>query len=185
MNRRIRAGEGLGASGMHRLTRLALLLTWSLGTAAAAGAAPAASDGDGVQFFESRVRPVLSEHCYRCHSAGAEKLKGGLRLDSRDGLLKGGENGPAIVPGHPERSRLVEAIRYGNPDLQMPPKTRLTDQQVADLARWVKMGAPWPDASSAVASPTTAPADDLWRRRETHWAWQPVRPQAPPAVRDA
>src|SRR5512134_3812446 len=79
---------------------------------------------DDLEFFEKRVRPILAERCYSCHSAAAEKLKGGLRLDSRDGLVKGGDSGAAIEPGHPGRSRLVEAIGYGNVDLQMPPKGR-------------------------------------------------------------
>src|SRR5215213_800522 len=81
--------------------------------------APAVDDA-GAQFFESKVRPILVERCYSCHSAQAKKLKAGLRLDSREGMLKGGESGPAVVPGHPEQSRLVEAVRYTNPDLQMP-----------------------------------------------------------------
>src|SRR5262245_59407243 len=73
-----------------------------------------------VEFFEQKVRPVLAEHCYKCHSAQAKRPKGGLLLDSRQAILKGGDNGPAVVPGQPEKSRLVEAIRYANPDLQMP-----------------------------------------------------------------
>ena len=98
-----------------------------------------------AQFFETSIRPLLVERCYSCHSAGAKKLKADLYLDSRPGLLKGGESGPALVPGHPEQSRLIEAVRYANPDLQMPPKAKLSEQQVADLDEWVKRGAPWPD----------------------------------------
>src|SRR6266536_1706626 len=79
----------------------------------------------GLEFFEKQVRPVLVERCYKCHSASSEKLKGQLRLDSREGMLKGGESvQPSIAPGQPEKSRLIEAIHYGNPDLQMPPKGR-------------------------------------------------------------
>src|SRR4051794_5426223 len=87
-----------------------------------AGSIPAnASEVDkvGVQFFETKVRPILVQRCYRCHSGGARKQKGGLHLDSREGLQKGGDSGPAIVPGHPERSRLIEAVGYTNLDLQM------------------------------------------------------------------
>ena len=107
---------------MRRLSLVAALILL------AARAAAGESDGAGSQFFESKVRPLLAEHCYRCHSARAPKVKGGLRLDSREGLLQGGESGPALVPGHPEQSRLVEAVRYTSPELQMPPKQRLSDR---------------------------------------------------------
>src|SRR5256885_867889 len=81
---------------------------------------------DGVEFFEKKIRPLLVENCYKCHSASAQKLKGGLRLDAKDLALKGGESGKlAIVPGEPEKSLLIEAVRYNNTDLQMPPKKKL------------------------------------------------------------
>src|SRR6266704_6159246 len=86
-------------------------------------------------FFEKRIRPILVEHCYKCHSAAAEKVKGELLLDSREGMLKGGESGkPAVVPGDAEKSRLIEAIRYRNEDLQMPPpkEGKLSDERIAD-----------------------------------------------------
>ena len=140
------------------------------------------TDEAGASFFESRVRPLLVEHCYRCHSAKAEKVKAGLLLDSREGLLKGGESGPALVAGEPERSRLIEAVRYTNPDIQMPPRGRLSDEQVADLVRWVELGAPW--SSSVVPATAAANRPDMGQRRATHWAWQPVRASAPPAVED-
>ena len=95
-----------------------------------------------VDFFEKKIRPVLAERCYKCHSASSEKLKGGLLLDTREGALKGGESGkPSVVPGDAEASLLIEAIRYGNEDLQMPPKERLTEQQVADFVAWINAGA--------------------------------------------
>ena len=103
------------------------------------------TDTEGLDFFEKKVRPVLVEHCYKCHSAQASaagKLKGDLLLDSREGLLKGGKNGPVIAPGKPDESRLIEAVRYTNEDLQMPPKDRLGASVVADLEKWVAMGAP-------------------------------------------
>src|SRR5206468_3953110 len=77
-----------------------------------------------IEFFESRIRPVLAERCYKCHSSQSEKIKGGLLLDTREGLLKGGDNGPAIVPGNAERSRLIEAVRQTNEDLKMPPRDK-------------------------------------------------------------
>src|SRR5206468_523702 len=98
-----------------------------------------------LQFFENRVRPVLVQNCYKCHSQQAEKVKGGLLLDSREGLLKGGKTGPAIVPFNPDKSLLIQAVRYTNDDLQMPPKgEKLSEAQIADLISWIKMGAPDP-----------------------------------------
>src|SRR5260221_4681106 len=103
-----------------------------------------------AEFFEKRIRPLLAEHCYQCHSAESEKLKGKLMLDSQEGLLKGGETGPAVVPGDPERSLLIKAVRYTYKDLQMPPKNKkLFGRQISDLAAWVKMGAPWPAEDKA------------------------------------
>src|SRR5688500_18783253 len=87
-----------------------------------------------LDFFENKVRPVLANSCYQCHSTKAEKVKGGLLLDSREALLKGGDSGAAIVPGSPDSSLLIKAVRYTEPDLQMPPKgDKLTEQQINDL----------------------------------------------------
>ena len=83
--------------------------------------------------YNRDVRPILSEHCYRCHSAKAGKVRAGLQVDSREGLLKGGESGTVLVPGNPGQSRLIEAVRYATPELQMPPRRRLSDEQVAAL----------------------------------------------------
>jgi hypothetical protein len=143
-------------------------------------------DADGLRFFESRIRPVLVDRCFQCHSAESEKLKGGLRLDSRDGALKGGDTRGAIVPGHPEKSLLIEAIRYSNVDLQMPPKGRLTPEQTADFTAWIQMGAPWP--ASKQPAPASAPGKAefaIGKRRAEHWAWQPVLPRPLPKVADA
>src|SRR3954468_24688048 len=102
-----------------RLLRLILCIS---AVATGASAARAAGDKDALDFFEKHVRPVLVERCYECHSDSAKKVKGKLRMDSREGLLKGGESGPAIVPGDPEKSLLIRAIRYSHEELQMPPK---------------------------------------------------------------
>ena len=107
---------------VRRLSFVISLLVCAVPTSAGA------SDSEDIPFFESRVRPLLADHCYRCHSAKAEKVKAGLLVDSREGLLKGGESGPALVAGQPEQSRLIEAVRYSSPDLQMPPKGRLSDR---------------------------------------------------------
>src|SRR3954469_12530947 len=103
-----------------------------------------AKSNEGIEFFENRIRPILAERCYECHSAQSRKTKGGLLLDTRDGVLKGGDSGPAVVLGAPEKSTLIRAVKYGDKDLQMPPKHRLDPEQVADLEKWVRMGAPDP-----------------------------------------
>src|SRR5687768_7983339 len=93
--------------------------------------------GAEFDFFESRIRPVLEQHCYKCHSAQSEKLKGGLHVDTHEGLLKGGDTGPAVVPGDVEKSLLIRALQYKDETLQMPPKQRLPDEVVNDFVTWV------------------------------------------------
>jgi mono/diheme cytochrome c family protein len=143
-----------------------------------------------AEFFEQRIRPVLTESCFECHSARAKELQSKLFLDSREGMLKGGENGPAIVPGHPEKSRLIVAIGYENVDLQMPPKGKLSDRAIADIQEWIRRGAPWPITArepAATASNPTSPAIakfDLAARKAAHWAWQPVKAMTPSPVTD-
>ena len=132
-----------------------------------------------TQFFESKIRPIFADKCFKCHSAQAEKVKAGLLLDSREGVLKGGETGPAVVPGDPEKSLLIKAVRYTDADLQMPPKgSKLSDEQIADLEAWVKMGAPDPRAA-------TAGQKDWKDAGRNHWAWQPLKKSAVPEVKDA
>ncbi|MFN0218436.1 MAG: PSD1 and planctomycete cytochrome C domain-containing protein, partial [Hyphomicrobium sp.] len=153
-------------------------MAWLIAPPLLVFAANPATDAAGLEFFEKHVRPVFIEHCHKCHSAEAEKLKGGLLLDTRDGLLKGGESGPALVPGHPDKSLLIKAVRYTDENLQMPPKgQRLTAEQVAHLEAWVKMGAPDPrDQKSEIRSQKAG---------EKHWAFQPVKLPAAPAVKNA
>ncbi|MEM6568845.1 MAG: DUF1553 domain-containing protein [Planctomycetota bacterium] len=103
-----------------------------------------------IEFFESKIRPVLAESCFSCHSDLAGRVRGDLRVDSRAALLAGGATGAAIVPGDPDASPLIEAVRYEDPIFAMPPKAPLSDEAVRDLERWVKMGAPWPDAGPRV-----------------------------------
>jgi mono/diheme cytochrome c family protein len=158
-----------------------VLLTTLLAVAGIARGA----DEARVQFFETKVRPVLAEHCFACHSGQAKKLKANLLLDTPAGLLKGGDTGPSVVPGHPEQSRLIDAINYRNVDLQMPPKRKLTEQQIADLTAWVKMGAPWPNAPPAAATVPAGEGFDLEKRKASHWSWQPVRPVTAPPVKNA
>jgi len=139
---------------------------------------PASPPPDQAEFFETRVRPVLVESCGKCH--GSAKQASGLRLDSREALLEGGENGPAVVAGDPDKSLLIQAVRQTHEDVKMPPKGKLPAAAVEALAEWVKMGAPWPAvvAAKAVAgAPSTGP-------ETTHWAFRPVKPVVPPAVKD-
>ena len=130
-----------------------------------------------AQFFTDKVLPVLAENCYRCHSAEGGKDKGGLTLDTRDAMIKGGENGPSLVPGDVEKSLLVKAVTYKDADLQMPPKEKLSEAQVAILSDWVKMGAPWPKMDATVKSKLSGLTD----KARHHWAYQPVKKPAVPA----
>jgi hypothetical protein len=126
-----------------------------------------AAPADDETFFETKIRPVLADSCFKCH--GGTKTSHGLRVDSREALIKGGKNGPAIVPGDPLKSLLIRAIRHTVDDLQMPPGKALPDAAVADLAAWVSRGAPWPKSAAASSF-----------RPEKHWAFQPVKAVEPP-----
>src|SRR5580700_2968351 len=99
------------------------------------------SQADSPEFFETKIRPILANNCYNCHAASA---LGGLRLDSRDALLKGGARGTAIVAGDPDKSLLIQAVRQTDEKLKMPMGGKLKDSEIADLAAWVKAGAVWP-----------------------------------------
>ena len=111
---------------------------------AGASFAYGADSPEGVALFEQHIRPLLVEQCYKCHSAQAEKVKGHLFLDTRQGMAKGGAGGPIVVAGEPEKSRIIEALKWTDPDLKMPPKTQLTPQQIAWFEAWIKVGAPDP-----------------------------------------
>ena len=137
---------------------------------------------DHIEFFERKVRPVLVEHCYECHSASAKKLKGGLMLDSRAGVQKGGDTGPAITPGDPEASLLIHAIRHADADLAMPPKKKLPLATIIDLEEWVRMGAPDPRVEDTVASARTKTTID-WKEARRWWAFRPLTPPPLPAVK--
>ncbi len=146
----------------------------------------ATADEQEDEFFEKQVRPILVSRCFDCHSGkladGAKEPKGNLRLDSLEAAKKGGDTGPAVVPGKLKESLLVDAINYG--DLyQMPPKSKLPAEEIATLTKWVEMGAPWPKGAgeSIAASDKTF---DLAKRKADHWCWQPVRKVAPPSVKN-
>jgi hypothetical protein len=158
-----------------RLTALACVLP-----ASGMLAAPSAEE---VDFFEKRIRPVLIEQCYECHSEG-KKVKGGLIMDSREAMLIGGDSGPSLVPGNPDKSKIIEAIRYKNRDLQMPPKNQLTAGQIQDLEKWVAMGAPDPrDAKSAAAAAPAKPGINFEQGRK-FWSFAPLSAPALPDVKN-
>jgi hypothetical protein len=139
----------------------------------------AAGDADKIAFFEKTIRPLLINRCYECHSAESGKSKGGLLLDSRDAVLKGGDSGPALIAGNPDKSRLIESVRYHNQDLQMPPKGAMPAAEVKALEEWVKMGAPDPREAVASAKHAAPRVIDL-KEGSKHWAFRPIaKPQVP------
>ena len=155
-------------------------LVW-LGAILSSNAAAVDLPAEHVEFFEQKIRPLLAENCFECHSE-QKKTKGGLQLDTREGWAKGGDSGPALVPGDPETSRLISAVRYRDKELQMPPKKKLSAEQVADLEKWVKLGAPDPRTGSAVAAMKKTGLSIEEARK--HWAYQPPKKNAPPKVKN-
>ena len=137
-----------------------------------------------VAFFEAKIRPVLADHCYECHSAGAKKIKGGLVLDAAAGVREGGFTGPAIAPGDPEASLIVQALRHASEDLAMPPKKKLPPHVIADFEAWVRMGAPDP-RTGEVATVAKAKSEIDWAKAREWWSLRPLAKPAVPAVRDA
>ncbi len=174
MSRRLLVGVGVCAA-------------WSARPAGvrAAGKLPAASQpaAAAIEFFEKRIRPVLVNNCYQCHSAESARLRGDFRVDSLAGMLKGGGSmTPAVVPRQPEKSLLIKAISYTDEDLRMPPKSRLDEPVIADFVNWVNMGAPYPEDKKAAGKPEYK--IDLEKGRQW-WSFQPVRDSAPPSVKNA
>jgi hypothetical protein len=155
-----------------------------LATAFSAGAEDAA---EGSAFFEKKIRPVLVNNCYECHSAKAKKLKADLYLDRKAGWVQGGENGPVIVPGKPTESLLLTAIRYKDNDLRMPPNKKLPKHVLADFEKWIAMGAPDPrDAPMEVVAETSGPQAKSLEEGRKFWAFRPlVSPQSPTVTDDA
>jgi mono/diheme cytochrome c family protein len=157
-----------------------VLLARSLSLAAQETSPPGANSQRPIQkpeheeFFEARIRPILAQHCFRCH--GPDKQESGLRLDSRLHLLKGNDAGPVVVSGRPEESPLIEAIEYNSP-VKMPPKSKLPPREIADVTAWVRMGVPWPENTRALSP---GKAKDVTAQK--HWAFQPVKDHPPPRV---
>jgi hypothetical protein len=156
---------------------------WILGMALAAAVLPRVSvkadDAKGIDFFEKNIRPVLVANCYQCHSASSKELKGELRLDTREGLRKGGESGAIIVVGKPEESSLIHALRHDD-GLEMPPKEKLPDNVVANFAKWIEMGAPDPRKRNV----TTVGGKINVIEARKFWSFQPPTVVAPSAVKN-
>ena len=132
-------------------------------------------------FFESKIQPILQKHCYKCHSGESEKPGAGFRLDSRNGLRLGGNSGPAVVPHNPEKSLLIQAIRYQDDHLQMPPDEKLSDSVISDFEDWVKSGAPDPRTGGDSADNLTTSKMNLAKVRD-FWAFKPLVKNDPPQV---
>src|SRR5262245_16345071 len=145
----------------------------------AAAEKPASVDAAALEFFEKKVRPIFVDHCYTCHSAST-KPSGGLRVDDRNGLLTGGNSGPAMVPGKPEASLILRRVTMPDVKKRMPLEGQhLTDEQVAILTKWIKDGAAWP----AILPPgSLGKLKAVYEKlRKEHWAWQPLTDPKPPA----
>ncbi len=144
-----------------------------------AGASDEAVERQRLDFFEAKIRPVLIKHCYECHATDSKKLRGGLLLDTRQGLLKGGESGAALVPGDPKESLLISALKHDG--FEMPPKGKLSPRVIADFEKWIQDGATDPrNGTKPVVRPKSI---DIEAGRK-HWAYQPLQALAVPGVKN-
>jgi hypothetical protein len=146
-----------------------------------AWSAEAGADEAGVELYEKKIRPALVEHCLKCH--GPDKQEASLQLDSVGAMLRGGDQGPSIVPGDPDGSLLVQAIRYDDVNFQMPPKGKMPDDVVAAFEKWVSGGAPAPASEQRKPEAAAVKKFDLAERAK-HWCFQPIRAVPPPQTRD-
>ena len=158
------------------MKRLPILL--ALLTTASAFAAEDDAKREALAFFEKEVRPLLANRCYECH--GEKKQKGSLRMDNIAYIHKGGDSGPALIAGVPDKSLIIEAIRYKDPDFEMPPKEKLPEKEIAILEKWVKLGAPWPETEASRVAVDEFGFTDKARK---FWSFQPLTKPAPPEVK--
>ncbi|EDY20565.1 protein of unknown function DUF1549 [Chthoniobacter flavus Ellin428] len=149
-------------------------------SATAAFAADDDAQREANKFFESEVRPLLVKRCFECH--GEKKQKGGLRADSIGALKTGGDNGPALVPGDPEKSPMIQGVRYADKDFQMPPKQKLPDAEIATLEKWIKMGAPWPQTE---ADKGKIVEGGFTEEQRNWWSFRPLAKVSPPEIASA
>ncbi len=170
-------GTSFGQSRLYTaMKQLSLLLIFA--AALPSFAEETDAQREAMKFFENEVRPVLSNRCFDCH--GEKKKKGSLRLDHIDFMTKGGDSGPAVVRGDPDKSLIIQGIRYKDPDFEMPPKDKLPDKEIAVLEKWVKLGAPWPANDKNVAH-----VDEFGFTDAQHkwWCFQPLTKPVPPDVK--
>lgn len=164
-------------NGSNMVTTLLALCLTAVASADEANENPAAPTAEGIKFFETKIRPVLIDNCYRCHSSEGQGLRGGLGVDSRDALLAGGESGPAVVPGDLEQSWLWNAINHR--DFAMPPKQKLPPEVIEDFRQWIVMGAPDPRVATGVVVKSRVTEEDITQGKQ-FWAFKPpVKPTIP------
>ena len=164
-----------GLVAISLVTSGALNRTWA-GSPKAGAAVEPSFPPRAIEFFETRIRPILADHCLKCH--GPKKQSGGLRLDSREAVLAGGDSGPAVVAANPEKSLLVRAVAQTHEELKMPPAGKLAEPSIAMIRQWVAEGAPWPLKTAAAAG------SGGHGRASAHWSLQPIRKPPAPAVRN-
>ena len=164
----------MNRSKLNRLSLCAVPLAFFATGSVGFAAVTAAIAPEQKEFFENKIRPILANSCLECHSAEKGKVKGGLNMDSRDTVLKGGETGPALEPGNAAKSLLIKAVTWED-DLQMPPKKKLTPEEIAALKEWITMGAPDPREASKV----------VVKDKKSHWAFQPITRPTPPSVKNS
>src|SRR5579883_2286313 len=175
--RALRCAEFSSKNAMQRFLRHLIL------PALAACCAYAQSGPASPDFFESKVRPILANNCYGCHT---DSKMGGLRVDGRDDLLKGGARGPALVPGDADKSLLISAVRQTDPKLKMPAGGKLKPEEIETLVAWVKGGAVWPATAPPTAAATPAGAAYVISpERKKFWSFLPLQNPKPPAVKDS
>ena len=165
---------------------LIVVIAWHFGSRACADdpgpQEPRSNLVEQEKFFESRVRPLLVQHCVECH--GPDDQSGELRLDRQVDFRQGGSSGPVVVAGDPDASRLIRAIGYQDNELQMPPDSKLPDEAVAIFTQWVRSGAFWPEGEPAAADQAVimSPAEQIDAHRESHWSFRPIVSTEPPAI---
>ena len=167
---------------MNRLTQFTIAI-WI--AAFGSGTVNAEPTAEQLEFFEKEVRPIFVEHCYKCHATDSEKIKGGLVLDSKWGWESGGDTGPALVPGDLDESLIIDGVRRTEEIIDpMPPKSKLSDAQIAALEKWVEMGAPDPRPRVEQGGAALVETFELKKRLDEHWSWRPVANPEPPTVKN-
>jgi cytochrome c553 len=165
---------------LRRPIQIVVLLIGLLISSVCTAQQPPTYSAEQIEFFETKIRPLLATRCYQCHSGKSKSLKAGLRLDNREAIHTGGDSGTSVVNGKPDESLLIQSVRYES--YEMPPDGKLNDSEIAALVHWVKTGTPWPEESTIPPTTTGEPGYDWSTVHKQHWAWQPVRRVEPPSA---